>query len=91
MYICHTCHELFCYPIDRETIIAIVDQYLTSLQNENPLNSLKDCLLELPLHLLALVVSCGLAVESQEGTQVKLGGLEQLNLANVDLEKIRQR
>lgn len=57
---------------------------------ENPLNSLQDLLLELTLHLLALVISCGLAVESQEGTQVELGGLEQLNLANVDLKRICQ-
>jgi len=63
----------------------MIDQYFTSLQNENPLNSLKDLLLELPLHLLALVISCGLAVESQEGTQVELGRLEQLHLANVDI------
>lgn len=51
------------------------------------LNGLQNGLLELPLDLLALVISGRLAVEGQEGAQVELGLLEQLNLANVDLER----
>ena len=79
--------NFFCFPITQETIIVMVDQYLIPLQNEKPLNSLKDGLLELPLHLLALVVGSRLTVESEQSTEVKLGRLEQLNLANVNLEE----
>ena len=52
---------------------------------KKPLNSLEDRLLELPLHLLALVISRGLAVEGEESTQVELGRLEKLHLADVNL------
>lgn len=53
------------------------------------LNLLQDTLLELPLNLLALVISARLAVQSHQGTKVELGGLEQLNLSDVDLEIVR--
>ena len=36
-------------------------------------------------YLLARVVLARLAVETEEGAQVELGGLEELNLADVDL------
>lgn len=53
------------------------------------LNLLQDTLLELPLNLLALVISARLAVQSHQGTKVELGGLEQLNLSDVDvLERV---
>ena len=63
----------------------MIGRYLTSIPIKKPLNSLKNLVLELPLNLLALVISGGLAVESQQSTQIKLGGLEKLNLADVDL------
>lgn len=69
----------------QKTTTAMVDQYLTPLQNEIPLNSFEDRVLELPLNLLALVISGRLAVEGQESTQVELGGLQELDLANVNL------
>lgn len=51
----------------------------------DPLHLLKDTLLELTLNLLALLVRGRLAVESQEGAQVELGLLQQLDLADVNL------
>lgn len=51
------------------------------------LNGLQNLLLELPLNLLALVIGGRLAVERKESTKVELGLLEQLNLANVDLNE----
>lgn len=51
------------------------------------LNLLKNTLLELPLNLLALVVRTRLAVESHQGSEVELGLLQQLDLADVDLSK----
>lgn len=51
----------------------------------DPLHLLKDTLLELTLHLLALLVRSRLAVESQERAQVELGLLQQLDLADVNL------
>lgn len=74
----------FLLSYDQKAMIAI-DQYLTSLQKKIPLNRLEDLLLELPLNLLALVISRRLAVKSQESTQVELGRLQKLHLANVDL------
>lgn len=63
--------------------------WLTSIWHpfkiKTPLNSLKDRLLELPLNLLALVIGSRLAVEGKQSTQVELGGLEELDLADVDL------
>jgi hypothetical protein len=50
-----------------------------------PLNRLKNGVLELALNLLALVISGGLAVEGEESTEVELGRLQELDLANVDL------
>lgn len=52
---------------------------------DTPLNALKNLLLELPLDLLALVIGTRLAVESQKSPQIEFGGLEELDLANVDL------
>lgn len=52
----------------------------------NPLYGLKDRLLELALNLLASIIGAGLAVESHEGTEVELGSLEELDLADVDLK-----
>lgn len=54
------------------------------------LNSLKHPLLELPLNLLSILVCCRLAVQSHEGTEVELGGLQELDLADVNLEEICQ-
>lgn len=48
-------------------------------------------LLELPLHLLALVISGRLAVQGKQSAQVELGGLEELDLADVDLEMAQQK
>lgn len=63
----------------------MVDQYLTPLPNEIPLNRLKNGVLELALNLLALVVGGGLAVEGEQSTEVELGRLQKLDLANVNL------
>lgn len=82
----HVMNFLFSY--DQKTTIAMIDQYLTPLQdpkNKHPLNSLEDLLLELPLNLLALVIGSRLAVQGKQSTQVELGGLEKLDLADVDL------
>jgi len=46
---------------------------------------LKNRLLEVPLDLLTLVVSARLAVEGHERTEVELGRLEELDLADVNL------
>lgn len=51
----------------------------------SPSYLLQDTLLELPLDPLALLVGGGLAVERHEGTQVELGRLQELDLADVDL------
>jgi hypothetical protein len=51
------------------------------------LNLLKNNLLELPLDLLALVIRTRLAVESHQSSEVELGLLQQLDLADVDLRK----
>lgn len=48
-------------------------------------NTLQDGLLEFPLHLVALVIGCRFTVQVQESTEVELGGLEELNLANVNV------
>lgn len=63
----------------------MVDQYLTPLPNEIPLNRLKDGVLELALNLLALVISGRLAVKGEESTEVELRRLQELDLANVNL------
>jgi hypothetical protein len=49
------------------------------------LNALKDLLLEFPLNLVALVIGGRLAVKVQESAEVELGGLQELDLADVDL------
>lgn len=50
-------------------------------------NTLQDGLLEFPLNLVALVIGCGFSVQVQESTKVELGGLEELDLADVNLKK----
>lgn len=50
------------------------------------LHRLKNGLLELTLNLLARLVGGGLAVEGEEVAEVELGGLEELDLADVDLK-----
>lgn len=50
------------------------------------LDLLEHTLLELPLNLLTILVCRRLAVQCQETTQVELGRLEELDLANVDLK-----
>lgn len=49
------------------------------------LNLLKNNILELPLDLLTLVIRTRFAVESHQGSEVELGLLQQLDLADVDL------
>lgn len=49
------------------------------------LNSLKNLLLELPLNLLALVISRRLPVQVQQRTEVEFRGLEKFDLTDVDL------
>jgi hypothetical protein len=51
------------------------------------LNTLQDCLLEFPLYLVTLVVGCGFAVQVQKSTEIELGGLEELDLADVNVLK----
>ena len=53
--------------------------------NRPPLHSLQNLLLELALNLLALLISAGLAVKGQQSTEVELGRLEELDLADVNL------
>lgn len=55
---------------------------------EDHLDLLKNALLELPLDLLTLLVRRRLAVQVHQGTQVELGRLEELDLADVDLQGI---
>lgn len=50
------------------------------------LDTLQNLLLELPLNLVALIISRRLPVEIQESAKVKLGRLEKLNLADVNLD-----
>ena len=63
-------------------------QYQPVPQCANCLHVLEDSLLELAvtLDLLARVVGGGLAVEREEVAEVELGCLEELDLADVDLE-----
>lgn len=49
------------------------------------LDLLKNALLEFPLNLLTLLVRRGLAVQVHQGTEIEFGGLEELDLADVDL------
>lgn len=49
------------------------------------LNTLQDRLLELPLHLLSLLVRAGLAVEVKQGAKVELRCLEELDFPDVNL------
>ena len=51
------------------------------------LDLLQDGLLELPLNLLTRLVSSRLAVQTEESTEVELGCLEKLDLADVYLIK----
>jgi len=48
-------------------------------------DGLKNLFLELPLNLLALVISRRFPVEVQQGTEIKLRGLKELDLADMDL------
>lgn len=50
-------------------------------------NALQDRLLEFPLHLVTLIVGCGFTVQVQESTEIELGRLEELDLADMDLDK----
>lgn len=61
--------------------------YLHSSTPRRPSDLLKDTLLELPFDLLSLIVGTGIAVESHQGTEVEFGRLQQLDLADLDLEK----
>ena len=54
-----------------------------------PLHLFEYPLLEFPLYLLALLVCAGLAVEVHEGTEVELGLLQELDLADVNLHHSR--
>ena len=49
---------------------------------------LQNRLLELTLHLLALVIRARLAVECHQRPEVELGRLEELDLANVNLPSV---
>jgi hypothetical protein len=49
---------------------------------------LQHTLLELALHLLTLLVRGRFAVQSHQSTEVELGLLEQLDLADVDLVRM---
>jgi hypothetical protein len=55
----------------------------TPCLSNKTLNLLKDGLLELTLNLLARVILAWLAVETEEGTKVELGCLEELDLSYV--------
>jgi hypothetical protein len=48
-------------------------------------DGLKNLFLELPLNLLALVISRRFPVEVQQGTEIKLRGLKELDLADMDV------
>lgn len=50
-----------------------------------PLHLFQDTLLELPLHLLTLLIRARLAVKGKQSAEVELGLLQQLNLADVNL------
>lgn len=52
------------------------------------LHRLKNGLLELTLDLLARLVGGGLAVEREQVAEVELRGLQELDLADVDLKSI---
>ena len=55
------------------------------LSYQRPLYLVQDLLLELPLDLLTRLIGVRLAVEVQEGAEVELGCLQQLDFADVDL------
>lgn len=55
---------------------------------ENNLHVLQNGLLELAVNLLTSIVLGRLSVEGEEGTEVELGLLEELDLADVDLNAI---
>lgn len=63
---------------------TFIDNFVKKIRN---LDALQHRLLELPLDLLALVVGVGLAMEGEEGTEIELRLLEDLDLADVDLER----
>ncbi len=50
-----------------------------------PLDLFENLFLELPLHLLALVVGRGFTVQSHEGPKIELRLLQQLDLSDVHL------
>lgn len=52
-----------------------------------PLHLIQHLLLEFPLNLLSVLIGVRLAVEVEQGTEVELGCLQQLNFADVDLGK----
>lgn len=58
----------------------------TKPPSQHRLDILQNTLLELPLNFLTLVVRPRLAVQSHQGTKIKLGCLQQLNLANMNLK-----
>lgn len=59
-------------------------QHLWSASIKN-LNAFKNRFLELPLNLVTLVIGRRLSVQVKQRTEVELGGLEKLDLADVDL------
>lgn len=58
---------------------------MSRAHNSFSLYLLEDALLEFTLDLLAVLVGGRLAVQRHQGTQVELGRLEQLDLADVHL------
>lgn len=74
--------------VKSQTVWTRVKIKKNSLRSRSPHQSdvLKNLFLELPLNLLALVISRRFPVEVQQGTKIKLRGLEELDLADVDLK-----
>lgn len=79
---CHKAFFVFLRPVDNK---FYGEPVTVTTANEDDLDSLEYLLLELPLNLLALIIGRRLAVQGQKRTQVKLGRLEELDLANVNL------
>ena len=52
-------------------------------------NTLQHGLLELPLHLLALLIGIRLAMQVEKSTKIELGCFEELDLSDVDLHQVR--
>lgn len=54
-------------------------------QSPHKSDGLEDLLLELPFNLVALVISRRFPMQVQQGTKVKLRGLEEFDLADMNL------